>query len=86
MARAEHKGEIREQFEDVRNELQKLAGEIRLKIHLAGMDAKDTWNRLEPKIHEVEQRAERATEKVGHELQDMAQDLRARLRRLREEL
>lgn len=80
------KGEIREQFEDVRDELEKLAGEIKLKIHLAGMDAKDTWNRLEPKLHDLEQRAERASEKVTHELKDMAQDLRDRLRRLRQEV
>lgn len=87
MAQAEHdKGKAREQLEDVRNEMGKLADEIRLKIHLASMDAKDTWHRLEPKLHELEQRAERATEKVGHEIQEMAQDLRSRLRRLREEI
>ena len=80
------KSKVREQLDDIRAEMEKTAGEIRVKMHLAGMDAKDKWNELEPKLHDFEQRAERATEKVSAELTDFAHDLRDRLRRLRKDL
>lgn len=84
---SEHeKSQLREQFDDVRNEMEKIAGDIRVKMHLAGMDAKDKWKELEPKLHDFEVRAEKATEKVSAELNDLAQDLRNRLRRLRKDL
>lgn len=80
------KGKVREQFDDVRAEVEKMAGEIRVKMHLAGMDAKDKWREIEPQLHELESRAEKATEKVSHELEGLAKDLRARMRRLRDDL
>ena len=82
----EAKGKVRQQLDDIRAEMEKTAGEIRVKMHLAGMDAKDKWNELEPRLHEFEQRAERATEKVSAELSDLGHDLRDRLRRLRKDL
>jgi hypothetical protein len=50
--------------EDIKKELRKTADllktmrdEIRVKLHLAGQEAKDRWQKLEPEI-----------EKVGHEI------------------
>ena len=41
-------------------DLRVLADEIRLQLHLAGMDAKDLWNRdLEPRLFTLEKRVER---------------------------
>ena len=54
-----------------------MADEIRLKIHLAGMEARDTWNELEPKLRDLEHRAEAATS-------DVMDDLRERLSKLLE--
>lgn len=57
--------------------LRRMADEIRLKIHLAGMEARDTWNELEPKLRDLEHRAEAATS-------DVMDDLRERLSKLLE--
>lgn len=34
--------------------LQMMRDEIRVKLHLAGMDAKDKWKTIEPKVDKVE--------------------------------
>lgn len=57
--------------------LRRMADEVRVKIHLAGMEAKDAWNELEPKLRELEHRAEAATS-------DVLDDLRERLSKLLE--
>lgn len=42
-------------------ELEQLAGEIQVKLHLASMDARDAWSRkLEPKLFEARQHAREA--------------------------
>jgi hypothetical protein len=37
--------------------LQTLRDEVRVKLHLAGMNAKDQWKSLEPHLAEIEQAA-----------------------------
>jgi hypothetical protein len=68
--------------------LRRLADEIRVRLHLARMEVKDAWARLEPRIHEYERKAERATEKaksglaeVRRELEKELEDLLAKLKR-----
>jgi len=78
--------DVQRTVEDTLSDLQTLAGEIRVRMHLAGMDAKDAWNKLEPKLQELEQRAERTTEKASHDLHDMAQDLKKRFKKLRQDI
>jgi hypothetical protein len=46
---------------DLKHEIEKSLGnmrtlrdEIRVRLHLAGMDAKDEWRKLEPQVAEVE--------------------------------
>ena len=77
---------IKEELRQTRDELWRLADEIRVKIHLAGMEVKDTWGRLEPRLQEFEQRVEDATEKIGAELKDASTDLKERLQKLRDEI
>lgn len=65
-------------------ELRTLAEEIRVQLHLAGMDAKDAWNRdLEPRLYSLEQRVESevssATQQAVHELREAMSSFRARL-------
>lgn len=45
----------------VRNALTTLRDEIKLKLHLANMDAKDEWKLIEPQV-----------EKMEHDLSDLA--------------
>ena len=42
--------------------LRTLRDEIKVKLHLAGMDAKDQWAKLEPELSKVERAADQATE------------------------
>jgi predicted nucleic acid-binding Zn-ribbon protein len=42
--------------------LQTLRDEVRVKLHLAGMDLKDEWAKLEPHLAKVEQAAAEASD------------------------
>ncbi|WP_375757225.1 hypothetical protein [Corallococcus exercitus] len=41
--------------------LRTLRDELRLKMHLAGMEARERWRMLEPQVREAEQRADELT-------------------------
>ncbi len=54
---------------ELKNEVQKTLGlmrtlrdEVRVKLHLAGMDAKEEWRKLEPHLTEVERTADEFSE------------------------
>lgn len=75
--------------DDIKAELQKglaslqtMRDEIRVRIHLAGMDAKDAWNKLEPAVYE----AERLVEEVSEEARTAMNELVAKARELRASL
>ena len=42
--------------------LQSLRDEVRVKLHLAGKDLKDQWNKLQPHLDEVEDAAKNLSE------------------------
>ena len=46
----------------VLDELGRLRDEIRVQVHLGGMDAKKAWDELEPKLAEADRLAENASE------------------------
>lgn len=67
---------------ELRNEIQKSLGlmrtlrdEVRVKLHLAGMDAKDEWLKLEPKLQEAEHAAAEATEATRTAIADVVHRL-----------
>lgn len=74
---------LRQELEDVRDELRGLAGEVRVKMHLAGMEAKDAWGDLQPKLADYEQRIEAVTREVASELREIGDDLKTELEKLR---
>ena len=59
-----------------------LRDEVRVKVHLAGMDVKDEWKKLEPKIEEVEKAAGEFTDAT----RAAASDTVKRLNKLRASL
>ena len=74
---------------DMKQELEKgvavlrtLRDEIKVKLHLAGMDAKDQWAKLEPELFKVERAAEQATESS----RKLVEDALNRLKTLRDSL
>jgi len=68
-----------------RDAIRTLRDEIRLKLHLAGMDAKDAWAALEPKLAEVEHAAEDVSETTRRALRDVLARLRALRSRIESE-
>lgn len=70
----------------IKEDLHRLADEIRVRIHLAGMEAKDAWQRLEPKLRDFERKAETSGEKVGDEVAKWGRELKEQFRRLSDKL
>jgi hypothetical protein len=77
---------VRAQVDEVLGDLRRMADEIRLKVHLGSMDAKDEWKEIEPKLHELEQEADRVVDRTTEELRDLGHDLKARFKKLKEDL
>jgi hypothetical protein len=70
----------------IKDTLHRLADEIRVRIHLAGMEAKDAWSRLEPRLREFEHKAEAATGKLGEEVTKWGHELEEQAKRIRDQL
>lgn len=70
----------------ITQKLRALADEIRVQLHLAGMEAKESWAGLEPRLHAFERKAERAGQRVGRELDEIGQQLSRELSALRDRL
>ncbi|WP_437314662.1 hypothetical protein [Sorangium sp. So ce385] len=51
--------------------LQTLRDEIRVRLHLAGMEAKDAWSKLEPTLLDAEKLAEDVSETSRNALRDI---------------
>ena len=67
----------------VRHEIEELArlrDEIRLKVHLGGMEAKSTWSDLEKQLEQLEERFGYEGDHVVETTRQIAVELRAALR------
>lgn len=54
--------ELRKDIDDAMNDLERLTDEVRVKIHLAELDARDAWEKkLEPRLFEARNHAKDAT-------------------------
>jgi len=54
--------ELKTELKRSLSELQTLRDEVRVRLHLASMDLKDQWNKLEPYLADVEQKAAEASD------------------------
>jgi len=70
----------------LKEDIHRMADEIRVKIHLAAMDAKDTWYKLEPKLHEFEHKAEAAKDRLVNGLDKLGEELKDQMGRLLDRL
>ena len=77
---------LKQDLEDTRNDLRRAADEIRVKLHLAGMDAKDAWTEIQPRIEEFERRFDAKADEVGEELKALGQDIKKRLQNIKAKL
>ena len=60
--------DVKKQLERTADMLETLRDEIRLKLHLAGMDAKKQWSDLEPHLLDAQNRARQ----VAHKLEEIS--------------
>ncbi|PZR16563.1 MAG: hypothetical protein DI536_05190 [Archangium gephyra] len=60
--------------------LQQLRDEIRLKLHLASMDAKDEWDRLEPQVEHALATIDSVARETVDDLKKRMTELRIRLK------
>ena len=67
-------------------QLLRIADEIRVRIHLAGMEAKEAWSKLEPRVKDFEQKLERAAGRAADEVDKVAVGLHAELKKLNDKL
>ena len=68
------------------NDLRQMADEIRVQLHLGGMEAKDAWEKFEPKLRAFEQKFERATADAAEDLEELANVLRKEMQKIKARL
>jgi hypothetical protein len=68
------------------DELTQMRDEIRVKLHLAGMDAKDAWKDLEPKLDKLEHEASIEGETIADATLALAKNLSEAVRKFRDRL
>ena len=73
-------------FDTLLTELKQAKDEIRLKLHLAGMEARTAWEKLEPKVDELERRMASAGDAAAHELEAAFDQIGKALARLRDDV
>jgi hypothetical protein len=66
--------------------LRRMADEIRVRIHLAGMEAKEAWGKLEPRLQELEHKATAAKDKVVEGFDKVGDELKEQMSKLLERL
>lgn len=74
--------ERQERFERMLARLRTDRDELRVKAHLARAEAREEWEKLEHKWHEIEARMKSA----GHEAKDASEDVRSAVEMLADEL
>jgi hypothetical protein len=64
------------------DDVRRVRDELRLKLHLAGMEAREQWEKLQPRLAEIEHSVESGAQKAGTALSEQASSLGAALRKL----
>jgi hypothetical protein len=77
---------LKQDLEDTRNDLKRAADEIRVKMHLAGMDAKDAWDEIQPRLEDFERRFDAKADEVSDELKALGSDIKQRLLNIKAKL
>ena len=77
---------LKQELEATRDDLRRTADEIKLKLHLAGMDAKDAWEDIQPRLADFERRFDSKADEVGEELKALGSDIKQRLLNIKEKL
>ena len=77
---------LKQDLQETRDDLRRTADEIKVKLHLASMDAKDAWEEIQPRIADFEQRFDAKADEVGEELKALGQEIKQRLANIKAKL
>jgi tetrahydromethanopterin S-methyltransferase subunit G len=86
MSADEANKKLKQDLEDTRNDLRRAADEIKVKLHLAGMDAKDAWEEIQPRLADFERRFDSKAGEVGEELKALGNDIKKRLQNIKSKI
>ncbi len=78
------KEKTKAEVEHLVGELTRMRDQLRVRIHLASMEIKERYSKIDEEIFEAEQKAKRATEETAKELKERLRELRTRLEGLRD--
>jgi hypothetical protein len=65
------KPQLKQEVDKAVSQLRSMRDEIRLQLHLAGMDAQEAWKKLEPSLGELEQKMGQVTEATKSKAQEL---------------
>ena len=65
------KPQVQQEIDKAVAQLRTLRDEIRLHAHLANLEAREAWKKLEPSLGELEQKMTQATEATKSKAQDL---------------
>jgi hypothetical protein len=68
------------------DDVRRLSDEVRLKMHLAGMELKEKWKQLEPQLAEAQRKVSEGTDKAEDAVTAQLDTLAAGLRQFVDEL
>lgn len=78
------KSQLKQEVDKAVAQLRSMRDEIKLQLHLAGMDAQEAWKKLEPSLGELEQKlgqVNEATKSKAQELLKRFGELRDRVKK-----
>jgi hypothetical protein len=67
-------------------DVQRLADDVEVQVHLAGMDARDRWHALEQRVTQVEKAIAHSGEQVSDAVSHEISEIHAALVRLRDDM
>ena len=68
------------------DDVRRFADEIKLQLHLAGMDARTRWNELQPRLAELEAAAAREGDRMSKAVEATLVSIGTSLHELRDEI
>jgi hypothetical protein len=69
--------QIKQEMKETLAHLRSLRDEIRVRLHLAGMDAKETWRKLDAQLDRADRWVDQATEEARTAMHKLAGGVRA---------
>ncbi len=68
------------------DDIRRIADEIELKVHLAGMEARERWQKLQPHLDELQKTIQNTGQKASDVLDEQLAALGKGLRKLRDDI